>query len=490
MNDWPEWNFPINADGRTASVGISVMGQPLESVLQIIHEQLEYLRHTGGIPLNLTNISIDGPVMRNNPTISKVSDLGIQKEDIEHRLSAQEKSHQVMVKELMHRIASLEDKLLEKDQFYVSVIDEINTRLYHIEGKQTLHSSDIKEIRENVLSSMDALGIRFDNMNDLHTGLKLEIEAVDTRSSRDIASLSESILELKSDTDIKYELLKSECVSIRVLTKQLMSQAEEQRTSQNNNISLVSEFQRKLNNLQEQENGILERVIRLDKDLSQVTYSVSNVRASVDTLNTVDIVRLNGLVERLNMEKANHSDLDCKADKQQLQMKVDLIKFSVISEEVEKCRSDVSSSLKGMETKLNKKLSKLSDFTARHIRHYPQEEAADDGQLNAGAGRMKCLVCDHPIRGIEGEPRHAPANFYNTVGMLRYRKAYDERGQRTELTKLYEEQQGSPMSTLLDVPVSRSPLPMHDDDPPRKERERQTGMHISDAQFEYAKHNK
>lgn len=103
-------------------------------VLQIVHKQLEYLKlREELLAVAQQNGNKKGSSRRETSQSSASSSSNYNKAPEPIVTSSPPSSPQRDV-DLMKIIRHLEAKLLEKDKYYVSVIDEINTRLYYIEG--------------------------------------------------------------------------------------------------------------------------------------------------------------------------------------------------------------------------------------------------------------------------------------------------------------------------------------------------------------------
>jgi chromosome segregation ATPase len=179
----------------------------------------------------------------------------------------------------------------------------------------------------------------------------------------------------------------------------------------------IAELSRKTNQTQEQHSGITARVNKVDKDISQLVHHIDSAKADVLRLRKEDLVRLSDLLDKLSIEKADVCELELKADKDSFHLKADITDLMQLTDEVNRTRQHFLVSLQGLDAKLSKKFTKLSDFTVQHLRHAPRDADGAPGEDidAAGAGHMKCLVCDHPIKTVEkGSPFHK-AKFYNTV---------------------------------------------------------------------------
>lgn len=432
-DQWPEW-------GSIASemhVGLLVDGLPLAQVIESIRRQLDYLRRR---PTNATQISQnflrDDASNNSNPAVATIPVQPV-----------------AAVDDVFNRIKELEHKLLEKDQYYVSVIDEINTRLYYIEGKLSSEDERVSKVKEELVHTQDSISTRLENMSDLHTGIRTELETLEFKVDRDKKHQSELLSRLSE----KYDLLWTELQALHLMVHQTTERLDRLR-EENNNADSMEELRIRLNQMQEGHNGTVDRLNKMNREVAQAAHSIGIMQAELVRISEADIARLDEALRRLDKEKVGNVALDTKADKAQLEDKAEHAELQRTNELLELFKASLSASMTNYEAKINKKFSKLADYTARHIRHMPRDAEVVDGDDHAaGAGKLKCLVCDHPIKTVEGESPYQRAKFYNTVGMLRYRKASDEytKGVNETEGKVTDSMPGSPPESLTQYPVHK-----------------------------------
>ena len=371
-----------------------------------------------------------------------------------------------VVKELVDNIRALEEKLMEKDKFYMSIVDELNTKLYYMESKMEAQSSDAALTKTNVNQLEATFGSRWNAWEDLHTSLKIQMDGIEQQQQRD----RKAVDGIKAELEGRIESLRNDVLRLQSAIDTMLSSSKRE---ESNAIALVQELRRKFTQLQDSQSGYQERLNRGDKEVSQLAYNLGETRRSLDQVKDRDIPAVHDLIESLRTGKAEVSDLELRAPLAALDLKADHSDLAGLEAHLRSIHAQLSAAMSSLDAKMHKKFSRLSDFTVRQLRQLPNIELADIGDT-AGAGKMRCLVCDTPIKSIEGTSPYHPAKFYNTIGMLRYRNAFDDKGQREELRRVHDDcapavsglptetySPMQPMSALEPMESPVKPKPIH-----------------------------
>ena len=267
--------------------------------------------------------------------------------------------------------------------------------------------------------------------------------------------------DFQSASNSKFDTHQGELQAYRLELSKLMLRVDTLEKNEKVIRNGFEELQGRLNIVQEQQQGAGERVSKLYRELNVATGGIHDVSRHILS-HAEDIAALREATANLQISKAESKDLDVKADLKLLESKASLQDVHNLTEDIEKMEFSLHEALEVTEAKMKKRFSKLSNFTVKQLRLLPssvnlRELSNDDG--SGGIGRLKCLVCDHPIKTLEGGPPYKGANFYNTVGMLRYRRAEEEREtlskqRQTIETEDEEDEQHQHQPRLINSPDS------------------------------------
>ena len=395
--EWREWPRPQSDQ----SAGVVLGDQRLEEVIRSIHDQLQYLKSRPG--------------ENSRPGTAEVRD-------------ADAALPKAVVRELMGNLRALEAKLVEKDKFYMSIVDELNTKLYFMESRMDAQSAETAQTKASMTRGEERMSAQMSAWEDLHSSFKMQLDGFELQMHRDRKSVDAQTTAIES--------LRSD---IQRLQNSVDAMQQSSKKDEMHSAALASELKLKFAQLQDAQSGCLDRLNKAEKDFTQLAYGVGEARHGLEQLRNTDITAMHALIEGLRVSKADLADMDLKADQSVLETKADQSELGDVKEQIRSIHAQLTHSMSSLDTKLHKKFSRLSDFTVKQLRQLPAMEQNVDMGDTAGAGKMKCLVCDTPIKSIEGSSPVHPAKFYNTIGMLRYRNSFDDKGQREELRRVHEE---------------------------------------------------
>lgn len=313
-------------------------------------------------------------------------------------------------------------------------------------------STAILDLKGQVLQQNELIAERFEGTHDVLAGLRLDMEKLerDVHNGRDGSQYAQR-------EDVRHEMtsLREEMAAIDAKQRQLIDELQVMRAAPDLS-EAVNEQRRRQNQLQEQENGSVVRINRAGKELTQLAEALAALKIDLQGVVSGDIARLSALIDKVSEEKANAAALHLKADRASVEVKADDSLVRALRFDLDNVSSGLWNSANAFEEKMTKKFNKLADFTTRSMRGGDGRCAANDEEYQAGAGKLKCLVCDHPIKTLDGETQYHPAKFYNTVGMLRYRKAHDDRAGREELARAVHSPEPKEHTVELSSPETRA----------------------------------